>query len=214
MEIGNDVNTPAGQSADFINQSGSSTTWKLTSAGLEVMLPRPQGAQQIFSSTVQTSFLLQLNSRVSWRMKVSDVKGTVTSATMYGGQGSDEIDIELPASNYQTNIFGKGVSGPNSAWHSTDLLGDKTAGAVHEYSFTWTKEYIEWTFDGKVQVRKMAKDLNGAYPLGGSPLAFGIWQPNTPGSIAWAGGPLDWSKYAVGQGPTALFESMTVECNL
>ncbi|KAF2687984.1 glycoside hydrolase family 16 protein [Lentithecium fluviatile CBS 122367] len=111
----------------------------------------------------------------------------------------DEIDWEwLGADNaqVQSNYFGKGQTTTynRGAFHPNPGNQD----SFQKYTIIWTAEQIVWQING-VTVRTLAPaDSNNQYPQTPMQIKIGAWaggdSSNSPGTIEWAGGPIDYSK--------------------
>lgn len=94
----------------------------------------------------------------------------------------------------------------------------------HDYEIRWTPDTIEWLVDGKVGRTVNRKDHWNAtsnqwsFPQTPSRVQISIWPgglaSNAPGTIAWAGGEIDWNAQDIQKAGYfyATFESVTVDC--
>lgn len=94
----------------------------------------------------------------------------------------------------------------------------------HDYEIRWTPDNIQWLVDGKVGRTVNRKDHWNAtsnqwsFPQTPSRVQISIWPgglaSNAPGTIAWAGGEIDWNAQDIQKAGYfyATFESVTVEC--
>jgi hypothetical protein len=124
----------------------------------------------------------------------------------------DEIDWEwlgkTPA-EVQSNYFGKGLTTTynRGAFHANPGNQD----GFQKYTIIWTSEQIVWQING-VTVRTLKPaDSNNQYPQTPMQIKIGAWaggdSSNSPGTIEWAGGPIDYS-----QGPfTMQVKSLKVQ---
>lgn len=136
------------------------------------------------------------------RLKSGRSRGVITSIVLISSIG-DEIDFEFLGSELdgvQTNYFFRGelvythmeyVEVSSSTWSE-----------YHEYGFDWNEERIHWLVDGEI-VRTLDKEdtwdpVSGVFRYPETPmrLEVALWPggsaSNHPGTIEWAGGPIDW----------------------
>ncbi|KAK6346073.1 hypothetical protein TWF730_010405 [Orbilia blumenaviensis] len=148
------------------------------------------------SPTLQSQFYIFWG-KAEIVMKAGPGAGIVSSL-VFQSDVLDEIDVEFIGNqpgNVQTNIFSKG----NQDVH---IYGANTAvadavGTFHKYTVDWTPEQITWSIDGNV-VRVLTRaSLGDVYPQTPMQIKFGPWAAgdpsNAPGTIEWAGGPIDYS---------------------
>ncbi|KAF3254739.1 hypothetical protein TWF217_010306 [Orbilia oligospora] len=149
------------------------------------------------SPTLQSQFYIFWG-RAEIVMKAGPGAGIVSSL-VFQSDVLDEIDVEFIGNqpgNVQTNIFSKGnqdvhIYGANTA------VAD-TVGVFHKYTVDWTPQQITWSIDGNV-VRVLSRAELGetVYPQTPMQIKFGPWAAgdpsNAPGTIEWAGGPIDYS---------------------
>ena len=97
----------------------------------------------------------------------------------------------------QSNYYGKG----NTAVYDrgANLTNPGSQDDFHTYSIDWTSDHITWSIDGQVlrTLTPQTADAN-QYPQTPMQLKIGSWpggDPSEPaGTIAWAGGPIDYTK--------------------
>ncbi len=135
---------------------------------------------------------------VDFVVKAAPGAGVVSSAVLQS-DCLDEIDWEwLGGDNnqVQSNYFGKGITTTYNRGAYHDAAGNHDG--FKTYSIDWTSEQIVWQIDG-VTVRAMtqANAAEGQYPQTPMMVKVGAWSggdsANAPGTIAWAGGPTDYS---------------------
>jgi beta-glucanase (GH16 family) len=135
---------------------------------------------------------------VDFVVKAAPGAGIVSSAVLQS-DCLDEIDWEwLGGDNnqVQSNYFGKGITTTynRGAYHGAPGNHD----GFKTYSIDWTSEQIVWQIDG-VTVRAMKQEnaAEGQYPQTPMMVKVGAWSggdsANAPGTIAWSGGPTDYS---------------------
>lgn len=136
------------------------------------------------------------------RLKTSRSRGVITAIVLISAVG-DEVDYECLGSQrdeVQTNYFSKGEL-DYTKMRRIPLSSDSWAN-YHNYEIDWNEERIQWIIDGKV-VRTLSKHETWneklqifKYPQTPMRLEVALWPggaaQNHPGTIEWAGGPVDW----------------------
>ncbi|RVD85059.1 uncharacterized protein DFL_003390 [Arthrobotrys flagrans] len=149
------------------------------------------------SPTLQSQFYIFWG-RAEIVMKAGPGAGIVSSL-VFQSDVLDEIDVEFIGSqpgNVQTNIFSKGNQ--NVYIYGANTAVADAVGVFHKYTVDWTPEQITWSIDGNV-VRVLTRAELGdvVYPQTPMQIKFGPWAAgdpsNAPGTIEWAGGPIDYS---------------------
>jgi beta-glucanase (GH16 family) len=113
----------------------------------------------------------------------------------------DEVDVEIMGGNtthVESNYFGKGnhTTYDRAIYHPVD----NPQGDFHNYTVVWTADQLQWIFDGTVVRTLLPADaVDGKnYPQTPMTIRIGIWAggdaSEPPDTIAWAGGPTDYSK--------------------
>jgi beta-glucanase (GH16 family) len=136
--------------------------------------------------------------QVDITLQAAPGKGIVSSVVLESDD-LDEIDWEWLGANptqVQTNYFGKGITGTynRAAWFPNPGNED----GFHTYTINWNAQRITWAIDGTV-VRQLGVNdaAAGQYPQTPMMVKVGAWSggdpSNAPGTIAWAGGPTDYS---------------------
>ncbi|KAK6511327.1 hypothetical protein TWF481_000248 [Arthrobotrys musiformis] len=149
------------------------------------------------SPTLQSQFYIFWG-RAEIVMKAGPGAGIVSSL-VFQSDVLDEIDVEFIGNqpgNVQTNIFSKGNQDVHIYGANTGVAD--TVGVFHKYTVDWTPEQITWSIDGNVvRVLTRAELGDGVYPQTPMQIKFGPWAAgdpsNAPGTIEWAGGPIDYS---------------------
>ncbi len=153
------------------------------------------------SPEIRSSFYL-LFGRLEVVMRAAPGQGIISSAILQS-ECLDEIDWEFKGGNTThilTNYFGKG--------NQTDLTRGRDFAVTtapqddfHNYTIDWTKERIQWWYDGN-----MMRELNYAdawegknYPQTPMNIRIGVWaggdtENNREGTVEWAGGPTDFGQ--------------------
>lgn len=136
---------------------------------------------------------------VDFTVKAAPGTGIVSSAVLLS-DCLDEIDWEWLGgddSQVQSNYFGKGQTSTGynrAAFHSAPNNHD----SFSTYSIDWTADQIVWSINGQVVRQLKASDAEaGQYPQTPMQVKFGSWAggdpANAPGTIAWAGGLVDYT---------------------
>ncbi|KAK6524661.1 hypothetical protein TWF281_011563 [Arthrobotrys megalospora] len=148
------------------------------------------------SPTLQSHFYIFWG-RAEIVMKAGPGAGIVSSL-VFQSDVLDEIDVEFIGNqpgNVQTNIFSKGNQDVHIYGANTGVAD--AVGVFHKYTVDWTPEQIVWYIDGN-PVRTLTRaSLGDVYPQTPMQIKFGPWAAgdpsNPPGTIEWAGGPIDYS---------------------
>ncbi|KAH7037092.1 concanavalin A-like lectin/glucanase domain-containing protein [Microdochium trichocladiopsis] len=126
----------------------------------------------------------------------------IVSSIVWMSDVLDEVDWEFLGGKPNwvlTNYFGKG----EQDWHNGGNLTSPTSLQTewHNYTNIWTKDKLEWWFDGKLIRTLTPEQANKTrnYPQTPMRLSLGIWSGgdpklNPPGTVEWAGGETDFSK--------------------
>lgn len=135
-------------------------------------------------------------------MKTSRGAGVVTAFILLSDV-KDEIDYEFVGTELdiaQTNYYFQGILDWQNSGNIT--LSD-TYENYHTYEIQWTPDSITWLVDGQVgRVQKKSDTWNATanqwnFPQTPSRVELSIWpggaSSNAPGTVEWAGGPIDWS---------------------
>ncbi|KAJ5667278.1 glycosidase crf2 [Penicillium longicatenatum] len=141
--------------------------------------------------------------KVSGRIKSSRGKGVVTAFILLSDV-KDEIDYEWVGADLtavQTNYYWQGVLD----WHNSanaSVSGEDTFDDWHTYEIDWQPDQLQWIIDGTVmRTLKKSDTYNSTskqyqYPQTPSRLQMSLWpagqSSNAAGTIAWAGGEIDW----------------------
>lgn len=139
--------------------------------------------------------------KVGATIKTSHGTGVVTAFISFSDV-QDEIDYEFVGYNLtapQTNFYALGIL---NYTNSVNASSTDTYENWHYYEFDWLEDRVEWLIDGKV-VRTLNKDdtwnettSRYDYPQTPARVQFSLWPAgsdlNGIGTIAWAGGAIDW----------------------
>ncbi|KAK8113169.1 glycosidase crf2 [Apiospora sp. TS-2023a] len=186
--------------------------------GLLLTMPR-NTAGTVLSSTGYMWY-----GNVKARMKTSRGRGVVTGFILMSDV-KDEIDFEWVGADLevtQTNYYFQGI--PDYT-HSGNITGtSNTFENWHDYEIRWTPDDITWLVDGKVgRVQKKSDTWNKTanqwdFPQTPSRVQLSLWpggaDTNAPGTVAWAGGPIDWNSEDIQkyQYDYATVASVKIEC--
>ncbi|KJR81897.1 cell wall glucanase (Utr2) [Sporothrix schenckii 1099-18] len=134
--------------------------------------------------------------------KTSRGAGVVTAFILLSDV-KDEIDYEFVGTELniaQTNYYFQGILD----WHNSGNISlSDTYENYHTYEIQWTPDSITWLVDGQVgRVQKKSDTWNATanqwnFPQTPSRVELSIWPggapSNAPGTVQWAGGPIDWN---------------------
>lgn len=147
--------------------------------------------------------------KFSAKLKTSRGRGVIT-AFITMSDAKDEIDFEFVGadlSTAQTNYYHLGYLDYHNSYNISSL--SDTFENYHTYEIDWTPDQITWSIDGKVGRTKKRSDTWNAttgqydYPQTPARLQLSLWPgglaSNPPGTIAWAGGVIDWNSADIQQ---------------
>lgn len=181
----------------FFNVTAGESLISFSDEGAELSI-----VNQGDSVTIQTTFYIFFG-QVEVLFKAASGQGIISTFDMLSDD-LDEIDWEIMGGNtsyVSTNYYGWGnLSEFNSKYIPTtggSFNSEGAMGGIHNYTINWTPQNLQWILDGQV-VRSVGYEEAGQWPQTPSFLKFGIWAGGDPtepkGTIAWAGGPTDYSK--------------------
>ncbi|KAF4991045.1 hypothetical protein FGRMN_8070 [Fusarium graminum] len=152
--------------------------------------------------TLLSSTVYMWYGNVKARFKTSRGAGVITAFILFSDV-KDEIDYEFVGtelSDAQTNYYFQGITNYENSENIT--LSDTFAN-FHDYEIRWTPDKIEWWVDGKMGRSLNKKDTwnatskNFDFPQTPSRVQLSLWpggkEGNAEGTVAWAGGPIDWN---------------------
>lgn len=140
----------------------------------------------------------------------------------------DEIDFEFVGTELttaQTNFYSQGITDYNNG--ADEKVQDDVHANEHTYEIDWKPDNITWSIDGNVvRTLNRADTWNDTanmynYPQTPARVQLSLWPGGLPsngkGTIAWAGGLVDWnSPYMATAGNTkyyyATFSEVDIEC--
>ncbi|KAI1770443.1 hypothetical protein F4818DRAFT_432911 [Hypoxylon cercidicola] len=179
----------------------------------------PNSAGTVLASTVYMWY-----GNVKARIKTSRDAGVVTAFILLSDV-KDEIDFEWVGTELdiaQTNYYFQGI--PDYT-HSTNITGvSNTNEEWHTYEIRWTPDKIEWYVDDKLgRTQQKSSTWNETanqwdFPQSPARVQLSIWpggdSKNAPGTIDWAGGPIDWESDDIKKDKYyyATVGEVTIEC--
>ncbi|GME72112.1 unnamed protein product [Ambrosiozyma monospora] len=173
--------------------------------------------------TVVSSTFYVWYGKVAAKFRSSHGAGVVSAYILFSNV-QDEVDLEFIGSTLeepQTNYY---FQGNLSLTHGKNLSTTNTNTNWHTYELDWTEDSLTWSIDGKAgRVLHKNETYNAttglyAYPQTPSRIQISIWpggdSSNAPGTIAWAGGLVDWdvSEFEDPGYLYAMLDSVEVEC--
>ncbi|CAM0137031.1 putative glycosidase CRH2 [Umbelopsis sp. WA50703] len=190
-----------------------STTYDLTSQGLEMKVNNPNGDGKVGNGALFNSKMLMQYGSIEAKIKAAPVGGIVT-AFIFMAPGKDEIDYEWVGDQVQSAYYYRGI--PDYSTEASVTLETGTTD-FHIYKIDWQPDAITWYIDGK-PIRTVEKnstlesDNQYHYPTEASHFQLGLWDASGDASTAkWAHGPIDWSDHP--GHVSAFVEYVNVECN-
>jgi len=161
--------------------------------------------------------------KISATMKTSAGPGVVT-AFIVQSNVRDEIDFEFVGADLQHVQSNWYWLGALNYTNSANLTAANTNTETHTYTIDWQPDHLDWIVDGQILRTVHAKDtLNFTtgvyqYPQTPSRIMLSLWPAgsagNAPGTVAWAGGEIQWnnSPYMANGYYYAQILDVTVEC--
>lgn len=147
---------------------------------------------------IKTNFKIMFG-RVEAVMKAAPGQGIV-SCLFLQSDVLDEIDVELIGNDYnrfQTNYFSRGntTTYDRNQYH----LVLTPQNVYHSYAIEWTSESVTWYLDGDIVRTLWAAEAQEQFPQTPMVVQLGTWAGgdkdlNSPGTVQWAGGPVDYSQ--------------------
>lgn len=135
--------------------------------------------------------------KVDFTFKSAPGTGMVSSAILISDD-LDEIDWELlgaDSSQAQSNYFSKGVTGAYNRGGFSSIPTSQSD--FNTYSIDWNAEQIVWSINGDPVRTLTYANSGGQYPQTPMQVKVGAWaggdSSNAQGTIAWAGGAIDYS---------------------
>ncbi|KAH7155961.1 concanavalin A-like lectin/glucanase domain-containing protein [Dactylonectria macrodidyma] len=154
------------------------------------------------SGTVLSSTVYMWYGNVKARLKTSRGAGVVTAFILFSDV-KDEIDFEfigVDLETAQTNYYFQGIT--TYPTHASNLTMSNSYTTFHDYEIRWTPDKVEWYIDD-VLGRTLNKEdtwnettQNFDFPQTPARVQLSLWpgglSTNAAGTIAWAGGEIDW----------------------
>ncbi|KAE9380626.1 glycoside hydrolase family 16 protein [Stipitochalara longipes BDJ] len=160
---------------------------------------------------------------VQAKFKTSRGQGVVTAFILLSDV-KDEIDYEFVGSELdvaQSNYYFQGIPDYDN---ELNITVTDTFQNYHTYEIDWTPDTITWSVDGVVGRTKKRSDTWNAsanqwdFPQTPARVQLSLWPAglasNGPGTVAWAGGLVDWNSADIKNNGYyyASFTSVTVNC--
>ncbi|KAF7861903.1 hypothetical protein EAF04_007784 [Stromatinia cepivora] len=173
--------------------------------------------------TVMASSTYMWYGNVKAKFKTSRGQGVITAFILFSDV-KDEIDYEFVGSELttaQSNYYFQGITNYDNELNIN--LSDTHAN-YHTYEIDWTPDEITWLVDGQVgRTKKRADTWNATanqwnYPQTPARVQLSLWPgglaTNGAGTIAWAGGLIDWNSEDIKNNGYyyASFESVEISC--
>jgi len=123
--------------------------------------------------------------KYSTRLQASDTNGTISSFFTYTSTPWDEIDIEIlgkDTTKIQFNYWRNGTEHPKIF-----NLGFDASLSMHDYSFIWSKQKIEWYVDNILiySVSENYLNNNDSLPITPGKIIINLWAAT--GIDTWSG---------------------------
>ncbi|TKA76538.1 hypothetical protein B0A55_05660, partial [Friedmanniomyces simplex] len=160
--------------------------------------------------------------QISATMTTSQGAGVVTAFIMMSDV-QDEIDFEFVGVDLETaqsNYYFQGITDYNN---EKNLSVSNTVQNTHNYTIDWQPDSLTWSIDG-VALRTLNRNdtyntttQQYHYPQSPSRIQLSLWpaglQSNGEGTVAWAGGLVDWnSPYMQNGYYYAMVTEVKVQC--
>ncbi|KAK7421232.1 putative glycosidase CRH2 [Neonectria punicea] len=176
------------------------------------------------SGTVLSSTVYVWYGNVKARLKTSRGAGVVTAFILFSDV-KDEIDFEfigVDLETAQTNYFFQGIT--TYPTHGENLTMSDSYKNFHDYEIRWTPDKIEWYIDDTLGRTLNKNDTwnettqNFDFPQTPARVQLSLWpgglSTNSEGTIAWAGGEIDWESDDIENYgyDFATFSNVVIEC--
>ncbi|KAL9115699.1 MAG: hypothetical protein Q9227_000067 [Pyrenula ochraceoflavens] len=211
--------------ADFVS-SGDPQYWnnqKDSSNADNVILTLSENGPNNQAGTLLASTHYMWYGKATATLQTSGGKGVVTAFILLG-DSKDEIDFEFVGADLQTaqtNFYSLGVTNYNNGGNASGIAD--TESNYHTYVIDWNPDTITWSIDDKeVRTLQRSSTWNATanrydYPQTPARVQLSLWPAGTsksaPGTVAWAGGLIDWhSQYMSNGYYYAAFSSIKLEC--
>ncbi len=162
--------------------------------------------------------------KITAKLKTSHLKGVVTAFILFSDV-KDEVDFEnvgADTEKMQTNYYYQGIL--DYTINSYNITTTDTFENEHSFEVDWTEDQITWSVDGEVGRTLNKSDTWNSttqqyhYPQTPSRVQISLWPgglaSNAEGTIAWAGGEINWdaediTKYGYYY---AVLDEVSIEC--
>lgn len=139
--------------------------------------------------------------KVSAKLKSSHLGGVVTAFILFSSV-QDEIDFEYVGADLETVQTNYYFQGTLNYTNSKNISASDTFENYHTYEVDWHEDHVTWSVDG-VAGRTLFKnqtynETTDSYDFPQTParVQISLWPggdaANPPGTIAWAGGLINW----------------------
>ncbi|WPH01662.1 Hypothetical protein R9X50_00451200 [Acrodontium crateriforme] len=160
--------------------------------------------------------------KVSASLTTSQGQGVVTAFILMSDM-KDEIDFEFVGTDIQTAQSNYYFQGITDYHNEKNLSASDTVQNTHKYEFDWTPDTLTWSIDGQaMRVLNRNDTYNSTtgqyhYPQTPARIQLSLWpaglSTNGAGTIAWAGGLVNWnSPYMQNGYYYAKIDDVSVEC--
>lgn len=175
------------------------------------------------SGTVLSSTHYVWYGKISAHLKTSHLQGVITAFILFSN-AQDEIDYEFIGSELdlvESNYYYQAVLNYTNVKNTTV---SNTYENFHTYEIDWTPEELTWSIDGNAfRTLKKADTYNEStesyhYPQTPSRVQISLWpggdSKNKIGTVAWAGGAIDWNSDDIKDNGYyyMLLKNISVEC--
>lgn len=173
----------------FWNVTNGASLISFANSGLNLVC-----AKKTDAVTIQSNFFIMWG-QMEIIFKAAPGQGIISTAILISDD-LDEIDWEIMGGNntyVENNYYGWGNQSQRFAEY--DPLDGASEG-YHNYTVDWNQDRINFMLDGRV-ARTVPYAAPGLYPQTPMQMRFGIWPggaSDQPGTVEWAGGPVDWSQ--------------------
>ncbi|KAI9828526.1 MAG: hypothetical protein M1819_006582 [Sarea resinae] len=185
----------------------------------QVLLTMPQSSV----GTLLASTAYVWYGKVSATLKTSGGAGVVTAFILLSDV-KDEIDFEFvgtDTTHAQSNYYFQGITDYDNELNIT--VDSDTFQNYHTYEIDWTPDQITWSIDGVVGRTKSRNTTWNStrnqydYPQTPARVQLSLWPAGLPsngaGTVAWAGGQIQWSSpYMTNGYYYAMVSDVNVEC--
>ncbi|KAH7000982.1 concanavalin A-like lectin/glucanase domain-containing protein [Ilyonectria destructans] len=176
------------------------------------------------SGTVLSSTVYMWYGNVKARLKTSRGAGVVTAFILFSDV-KDEIDFEfigVDLETAQTNYYFQGIT--TYPTHAANLTMSDSFDNFHDYEVRWTPDTVEWYIDDTLGRTLNKNDTwnetsqNFDFPQTPARVQLSLWpgglSTNAAGTIAWAGGEIDWDAADIENYGYyfATFSEVVIEC--